>query len=163
MTKTSVAQGLAADATNLYWTELYTDIFTCQKSNCMGTRKQLASGLTNLCGAAVYGANVFVVQCGAAGKVLSCPANMGGCVPTVIAQNLDSPRDIEADATGVYFTTLGKNPATDAAVNYCPLSGCVGVPRQLISGLAYVNGITLDDQAVYVTSSGSPIMGVAKP
>ncbi len=162
ITTTAGAQGLAQEWTPIHWTETSPSLWSCQKANCNSTRKLIASGLTSLRAVAGYGGNVFAVQGGANGKVLRCP-NAPSCNPAVIAQNLDDPDDIEADWTGIYFITHGANPATSGALNYCPLGGCQGPPQILIGGLSYVNALTLDQDAIYVVSSGSPMMGIAKP
>jgi hypothetical protein len=162
LTNTVVAQGLAQEWNLIHWTEGYSTLWSCQKGNCNASRKLIAAGLTSLRAVAGYGGLVYAVQSGANGRVLRCP-NAPNCAPQIIAQGLDDPDEIEADWTGFYFITHGSNPATNGALNYCPLNGCQGSPQVLIGGLSYVNALTLDQDAIYVVSSGSPILGVAKP
>jgi hypothetical protein len=162
ITPTTVARGLAEEWNLLYWTEGATTIWECQKGSCEATRKLIGSSFTSLGAVAAYGGTVFGVERGASGKILRCP-NAPNCIPVTIAQNLEDPDDIESDWTGIYFITHGANPATSGALNFCPLGGCVGPPRILVGNLSYANAVALDQDAVYVASSGSPIMGVAKP
>jgi hypothetical protein len=162
ITTTSVAQGLAQDSTNLFWSEGYQYLVSCQKSNCNGTRKIIISGESSLRSVAAYGGNVYAVESGANGRIIRCP-NATNCNPTVMAQNLDDADDIEVDSTGIYFVLHGSNPATNGSLAYCPIGGCMGTPQTLIGNLSYTNAVGIDQDAVYIVSSGSPIMGIAKP
>lgn len=162
ITQMSAGQGLAADATYLYWTEGYAYVYSCQKSNCNNTRKLILSGQSGLRAVAAYNGNVYVLKAGANGTIVRCP-NQTSCNPTVMAQNLDDPDDLDVDSSGIYFVLHGTSPSTNGSLAYCPINGCQNTPTTLVGNLSYTNAVALDKDAAYIASSGSPTWGIAKP
>jgi hypothetical protein len=126
-------QGLAQTSSELFWTEGYDYVVGCSKSACTSTRHVLGHGFsTNLDSAATYGGNVYVSEDKAQGSVFSCPTASTTCTGNVVAQNLDRPAFVAADADGVFIVTIGTKGQSyfDGKILRCPLGGCTQAPAR---------------------------------
>lgn len=121
-TSQAATNGIAVDGTHVYWTNsqplMYGQAMQCARSNCAGTVKILASGLSLAYAIAVDGANAYFTQVGSTlidgggvydgpGRVMRCA--IGGCGghPTALADGLSGPLGIALDANAVYWTEEG--------------------------------------------------------
>jgi hypothetical protein len=150
-------QGVAVDATNVYWTDSTTgQVATCAKSGCNGTPTFLVSNSAQLYPQSIVaeGGTVYYVTYDFSnpGAVFGCGA--GGCnnLPTTIAANQAGPIALAADSSNLYWTTQG------GQVMQCALGGCSGNPTALatVAGLQPlgIGALAVDATSVYWSDSG---------
>jgi hypothetical protein len=141
-------QGIAVDATSVYWTNL--GFCTGQPESCNGLVMKvpgdggkadtLASGQASPEYLALSGTHLFWTN-SQIGTVMTLPK--GGGTPTTIASAQTEPVFIALDATSVYWTT-------GSTVMRAPLDG--GKASTIASGQMSPRGIVVDDTSVYWTN-----------
>ena len=162
---------LAADATSVYFghappalgdTPPRHDLVACEYESDCSAPTLLAEDLTPDALAAHDG-TVYILRKGGtggvpSGAVLSCPAS--GCGldgPVALIRKLACPTALAVDASGVYWY------AADAGtIAMCPLAGCGGGARTLVSDLKGVNRLALSGGFIY-WSARDPAGGEGAP
>jgi hypothetical protein len=119
-TTASAPDGVAVNATAVYFTEFYTGrVVVCPHSGCTGspeiTPSHPQSGPT---GIAVDESRVYWANNNAPGAIMACPlAGCGAAAPTVIAANETAAVGIVVDATRILWTQwLRPNTGTVRAI-----------------------------------------------
>jgi hypothetical protein len=144
-------QGVAVDATNVYWTNSTTgQVELCAKSGCNAMPTTLISNASDLYPQSIVVAagNVYylVYNFSNPGAVFECAS--GGCSnqPTAIASNQVGPTAIASDANNLYWTN------GSGEVMECALGGCNGNPTALATGLSGLVPLTIGGLAVDATN-----------
>jgi hypothetical protein len=120
-TTASAPDGVAVDATAVYYTEFYTGrVVACPHAGCaVGSRDIAPSHPQNgPTGIAVDENRVYWANNNAPGAIMACPlAGCGGAAPTVIAANESAAVGVVVDATRIIWTQwLRPNTGTVRAV-----------------------------------------------
>jgi hypothetical protein len=141
-------QGLAIDATQIYWTNTGAngDVESCPLSSCTNGGAVLVSGLSSPNAVLSAGGHAWWTNFGAS-TLQRCAVS--GCNGTATTMATMSPLStgfgrLAADATTLFFTDAG-----NGKVHACPLSGCGAGPTTLATGQANAWGIAVDDTNVY--------------
>jgi hypothetical protein len=137
--------GLAVDATNVYWSTNGVD--QCAINNCATTQTQLANNGA-VFGIAVDATSVYWVSFNGAMKCA-----IGGCGgnPTVLGgTGVGLFGYVAVDTTNVYW------PDGNGNINKCAVGGCGGTPTVLASSQGNVRAIAVDATSVYWTISNNP-------
>ncbi len=122
-------RGIAADATNVYWTEGGTSgsVMKCAIGGCGGTPTALATGqpFGNGGGIALDATDVYwgtdPANNNSTGTVARCAITGCGGTPTTVVSGQPGVWGLAVDSSNVYFTNYGS--ATNTAA-MCPKSGC---------------------------------------
>jgi hypothetical protein len=128
--------GVARDATNVYWTDLYEGTVK-KRPIAGGTVTVLATGLGAPAGIAVDSSNVYWTEGPSAGQFLVKSVPIGGGQPAIVAQAQGTIGGLALTPGGVYWT---------AAAGACPSDGgsCPGaVMRAALDGGAPVTLATV--------------------
>jgi sugar lactone lactonase YvrE len=117
---TATYVGIAADATNVYWTGGFSNPIVSQntKAGTTATVKIIATGAALTCplGIASDGANVYFLDQGTtssgtivanAGALYRIPIGNGGTLPPPLVRGLTDPQGIAVDDSAVYWVTGG--------------------------------------------------------
>ena len=140
--------GIAADGTNVYWTNLSPPGSVMMVPRNGGTPIVLAASQVYPWGVAVDATSVYWVNNGnnSDGTVMKVP--IGGGTLVTLASGQDAPQGIALDGTNVYWTNY--NGGTVVKV---PLGG--GTPTTLASGQLNPDGIAAAIGNVYFVNHGS--------
>ncbi len=110
-----------------FWTNQVGTVHRCEVASCNGAPKYLTgidAGNETPGGLAVYGSDLFVLGYYSM-AIDRCPIT--GCtLPMRIAQDLDYPNGITADANGIYVMS-----ANGGWVSKCALPDCAGGPTRI--------------------------------
>lgn len=140
------ANGVATDATSVYWTMNAGTVMKCSAADCKGTVVTFASKQVYPGPVAVDSTRVYWANSGSNGAVLSCPID-GGAVTTLAAVTLAGPvgsvTSMAVDDKNLYWTN-------GVAVFKYPKDGSGG-PALLVpaSSPAGVGLVTTDGTDVY--------------
>jgi hypothetical protein len=153
--------GIAADATNLYFTTTASDVYTCAVSACMATGRLLVTpNALIVAQIAVDTTNVYFTEAvGLANGHVFAFNKAGDSMLTTLLDGLNFPVGIATDGTDLYFTEQGA-PVDGGAlgtgrVARCAVMGCNNMATALAGYVTQPQGIALDDSNVYWTDFGS--------
>jgi hypothetical protein len=168
--------GIVLDSTSVYWVDVGvpldggavpdsgragSQILKCAKSGCGGLASVVASDAQGaLSKLAVDATNVYWIV---TNGILSCP--LAGCSgsPGIFWSGTNTPYDIAADASGVYFTL-----PTASRVVMCPAAGCGSTPAVLYPGgdagafFGQPTALTLDATSLYFAVSNNGVVACTK-
>jgi hypothetical protein len=148
-------QGVAVDATNVYWTNSTTgEVEACAKSGCNSIPTTLVSDASVLYPQSIVTAAgsfyYLVYNFSNPGSVLACAASGCNNQPTTVASNQIGPSALAVDASNLYWTNQA------GQVMQCELGGCSGGPTALATGLGgpfSIGGLAVDAANVYWSDS----------
>jgi len=148
-------EGIAVDATNVYWVEAQANnVFSCAKTGC-STPTVLATGQNGPFSIAVSGSNVYWSnwghQAGDMGSLMHCAIDCENN-PEVLAIGVGF-RDIAVSTTGVYVAS----DALTGGVFMCGLTTCQPRPTAISFVSAPARGVALDATNVYYTADGQVV------
>ena len=161
--------GIAVDASNVYWSDGWSHVYSCPKSGCVGPPTVLAQGLSLPGPIAVDGERVYWIEMGTTpglknvgqtysnGSVKACAHNGSDHGTTVLATYPTwlGGGAMAADASGVYWSTEDASTTFGEIVG-CASSGCGGTPK--IYGVTSTKrptlGVAVDAAHVYWTDEG---------
>jgi hypothetical protein len=160
------AGALAADATNVYWGDMYAGtVVQCALAGCGSAPTILANvqswtGRVVVDATSVYWMTIGTAPAYADGAIWSCA--IGGCggSPTIVASGIATGglvKSLAVDGTNVYW--IGA-----AGLVKCSVNGCGSSPTLLVPGASQAagyEGIALDATSVYWTNmtTAGPVMG----
>lgn len=137
-------------------------VYTCAATGCVGAPKLLLPPPVKHL--AFAGDTAFSSTGGsnaAAGSILGCAVT--GCAGggTVLATNQAYVSDIAADATAVYWSTVGAanvttNPAAVGTIMRCALPACAGGPTKIADTVTNPVSVRIDADYVYWLTHGTP-------
>ena len=149
---TGAPTGIAIDAAHLYWLvpgntiDIVGSVWSCNVPDCV---PQLLTTVKGWPSSLVVAASTLVwAEEDGPGSLLSCTPS--SCMPTALASGLPQrPASVAADAQSVYWHDGAGSVLT------CPIHGCNGLPRALLSGPSFYGAIATDGVNVYV--AGAPM------
>jgi hypothetical protein len=152
-TAQSSTTGVAADATNAYFTTTGDGaVKACARTGCGASPTVLAASQMQPTGMGIAGDWLAWTNLGD-GSVLGC--QLPSCATKVTyATGLQSPAFIAVDADNVYWTTQGVDPDRAGAVWSCPRAGCATAPSPLVTGETYASVIAVDGGYLYWSNGG---------
>ena len=156
---------IAVDNTDVYF--MGGGLWTCPKSGCNGNPTNLlrlgALALDSAAGLAVDGNNIYWASGFSQGQgaIIACPKT--GCRngPPSLVSGLNSPYTIATDGVDVYWIDRAESAAcawpqgNTARIARCAVTGCNNQPTVLASQLADPLALTVDNQNVYWTDTGT--------
>lgn len=134
-------QGIAVDATNVYWTT--TDGNVLKVPIAGGNSTTLATGQSNPLGIALDDTHVYWANDVAGGQIQAVGLT-GGTVQT-LATSQASPQSVAVAAGNIFWTVNGK-------VERLPLTG--GTPVDMATAQGALGGLTADSNNLYWASVG---------
>jgi streptogramin lyase len=142
------AQGLAIDATNIYWTNTNTvgRVSTCPLAGCNGAPTVLATGQAAPNAVIAIGEDVFWTNYSGS-TLMRCART--GCNQTPAVHTTMSPLTagfgrLATDGALLFFTDGG-----NGKVHSCPLGACAGTHATLASFQQNPWGIAVDETSIY--------------
>jgi hypothetical protein len=138
--------GIAADATNVYWTN-FANPATLQKVPVHGGPSVTLAPTKVAFGVALDATNVYWADAGD-GTVRKVP--IGGGAVKVLASGLSGPTNLAVDATTVYVTTGTQGGNGDGSIVKFPIEG--GNATTLVAHENNPSGIAVDETSVYWTT-----------
>jgi hypothetical protein len=141
--------GLAADGTNVYWTEAGS-VLACAAQGCNNKPTTLASGQWGGGGIAVDATNVYFVG----SSIMKCPLAGCGNSPPMTVAPWDNQLALTIDATTVYAAQNTGN--STSKIQECPKSGCASLTL-LVDHQQHPMGIAVDTTNVYWSASGATL------
>lgn len=113
------------------------------------------------CGGACVDPAISAAHCGACGHDCGGATCMNGsCQPQTLATNQPGLSNIAIDGVNLFFGTNDDTASNHLAVT-CPVTGCVGKPKQLASYGQYINTVAAGNGMVVFQSS--PIQATDHP
>jgi hypothetical protein len=142
------AYGIAADATNVYWTDMANDAVYKVPSNGTGSLTTLASSLSSPAAIAIDTVNAYFI---ATNAIISVPlAGTSGAKTLATDTNIDTQESgIATDGTYVYWTNT-------VALMRVPVGGGTAIDMKV--GAA-IYGVTTDSNYIYFVGSPSGDLG----
>jgi GH25 family lysozyme M1 (1,4-beta-N-acetylmuramidase) len=147
---------LAADGTNIYWTEYNGGGLVRQVSRSGGTITTLVGGLTITRSVMLSGTNVYFYAQSQSIPSFQVIPKGGGASQAIISGISQSVDYSATDGTNIYWTEYSGN------VRSVPITG--GSVTTLAMGVLYADGIAVDNSNVYWTTANAfgPIWKVSK-
>ncbi len=152
----SLLVGFALDGDSLY-VDGEAEIRTCPEAEGCAAPAVVATSSAVASPFRAHAGRLYWFAASAPGIVRLYSCNAASCTSTVFASDADGVSELEVDDTGVYWMN-----ASQGSIRHCPLTGCVGAPAHLGTGLATPKALTLGTGFVYWIE-GSDIKRVAKP
>jgi hypothetical protein len=160
---------LAVDGTNVYMTTSgdgvtipYGQVYQCPVTGCPTKLGPMTSNLDNPVAIAVDSTHVYWNNASGlsstTGSVMSCPLTDCGKLDAsrkTIAKNLTFVQGLALDATNVYFGTWGAAPFFGkGTIDACPLAGCPGAPKGIITGQSKPGFVAVDGADLFMAARG---------
>lgn len=145
--------GIAADDSNVYWTETSGSLRRVAVGG--GTAFNISTGLATPTLLAVQGTNVYYVSAGSAEIKRAPTTGSGGVMPTLVIATTSAANGLAADASNVYFS--------DAAnIRYAPAAG--GGVAKVLAPAPSPDRLVIDAKFLYwLERSDGTIRKVALP
>lgn len=161
-------QGLAIDATHVYWANGQEGTISRARI-AGGSIETIASNQSNPNKVATDGTDVYWTNAGTPandytdGSVMKMP--VAGGAPIALAKNLTWPVSLKLDGTVLYWASIGTEKQKHADGAIVKMSAKGGEPIVLASSQSFARGITVDEGFVYWivdAASKGKIVRVAK-
>jgi len=148
---------LAANTTEIYFVDTL-GLQKCPWAGCPGTTSTAtgATLLTSLLPTKIVyyaGTNLVYMSFGkpslvSSGAIRTCTtASCDTQTPKVLISGRDSISGLTVDANGFYWIETGDPAATSVGLFTCPITGCVGGPRSLATGIKNLGAAPVTDSA----------------
>jgi hypothetical protein len=143
--------GFDIDDTRLYWTELSSGAFSCDKQSCHPLRlftDDADEPITVLADGALLDLLSYHA-------VETCPT--GGCAaPQKLTSLMYGALVLAADASWIYYTEASPQGAPRGSVFACAKPACAGGPKIIAASLpAAPWGLAVDDASVFISIGGA--------